>query len=102
MAAVEPALASVPGAVAEEVAAVAVVVAVVAAPASENTLGHRKAKRQSLCRIAAPAPTGICVFGLLLYDTKPPANPPGIPQAAAPISAFCVLDLPANIPCATV
>ena len=47
--AVEPALASVP-AVAEEVAAVAEEVAAVAAPASENTLGHRKAKRQSLCR----------------------------------------------------
>jgi len=48
--AVEPALASVPAAVAEEVAAVAEEVVVVAAPASENTLGHRKAKRQSLCR----------------------------------------------------
>jgi len=47
VAAVEPALASVP-AVAEEV--VAEEVAVVAAPASENTLGHRKAKRQSLFR----------------------------------------------------
>jgi hypothetical protein len=47
--AVEPALASVPAAVAEEVVAVAEVV-VVAAPASENTLGHRKAKRQLLCR----------------------------------------------------
>jgi hypothetical protein len=33
-----------------------------------------------------------------LCDTKPPANPPGIPQAAAAISAFSVLDLPANIP----
>jgi hypothetical protein len=48
--AVEPALASVPVAVAEEVAAVAEEVAAVAAPASENTLGHRKAKRQSLFR----------------------------------------------------
>jgi hypothetical protein len=38
-------------AVAEEVVAVvAEEVAVVAAPASENTLGHRKAKRQSLFR----------------------------------------------------
>ena len=49
MVAVEPALASVPAAVEVVVAVVAVVVAV-AAPASENTLGHRKAKRQSLFR----------------------------------------------------
>jgi len=48
--AVEQALASVPAAVAEEVVAVAEEVAAVAAPASENTLGHRKAKRQLLCR----------------------------------------------------
>jgi hypothetical protein len=48
--AVEPALASVPAAVAEVVAVVAEEVVVVAAPASENTLGHRKAKRQLLCR----------------------------------------------------
>jgi len=48
--AVEPALASVPAAVAEEVVAVAEEVVAVAAPASENTLGHRKAKRQSLFR----------------------------------------------------
>ena len=86
--AVEPALASVPVAVAVEVVAVAEVAVAVAAPASVNTLGHRKAKRQSHIPIAAPAPTGICVFGLLLYATKPPANPPGIPQAAAAISAF--------------
>jgi hypothetical protein len=43
--AVEPALASVPAAVAEEVVAVAEEVVAVAAPASENTLGHRKAMR---------------------------------------------------------
>ena len=47
--AVEPALASVPVAVEVEVAVVAEVEAV-EAPASENMLGHRKAKRQSLCR----------------------------------------------------
>jgi len=54
VAAVEPALASVPAAVAEEVVVVVEEV-VAAAPASENTLGHRKAKRlrknqrESLC-----------------------------------------------------
>ena len=47
--AVEPALASVPAAVAE-VVVVVVAEVVVAASASENTLGHRKAKRQSLFR----------------------------------------------------
>jgi len=46
----EPALASVPAAVAEVVVVVVAEEVVVAAPASENTLGHRKAKRQSLCR----------------------------------------------------
>jgi hypothetical protein len=51
VAAVEPALASVPVAVEVEVAVVAEVeVEAVEAPASENMLGHRKAKRQSLCR----------------------------------------------------
>jgi len=50
VAAVEPALASVPAVAEEVVAVVAEEVAAVAAPASENTLGHRKAKRQSLFR----------------------------------------------------
>ena len=42
---------------------------------------------------AAPAGTRMCVFASLLCATQPPANAAGIPQAAAAIAAFSVLDL---------